>query len=111
MTMPGDVTSSARYAVVFLFCLTLVFGAANLVWTAHEVNAGNAARAREGQMIERKLCTSLDKLAQLHPPALGLGPPSVTYDASVYALVNELRDYDQAVSKTLSQLGPDVGCR
>lgn len=41
-TAPGPVR--ARRAIVFLFVLSLGLAAANLLWTAHEVNASNRDR-------------------------------------------------------------------
>ena len=91
-------------AVVVLFLLAALFGAGNLLWTAHEVNAATeaqhqeqAAQQRQGAMIEQRLCTTLDRLAALKPPP---GNPAS----------NPSRAFDQEQQAALAQLGPDVGC-
>jgi hypothetical protein len=92
-------------AIVVLFAIGAALGAANLFWTAHEVNAATeaqhqeqAAQQRQGAMIEQRLCTSLDRLAALKPPA---GNPAT----------NPSRAFDDDQHAVLAQLGTDVGCR
>lgn len=99
------VTPGAKRAVVMLFVLSLMLNAANLLWTAHEVNSAAAAQRREqvtaqraGQAVAAKLCKTLGKLAALQPP-----PGS--------AQANPSRAYEQQLHETLSQLGPDIGCK
>lgn len=108
-------TRGARRAIVVLFTLTLAIGAANLVWTAHEVGAAGAAQhqeqavqrrqaavqaaaqRRQGAAFEVKLCTTLSRLAALElPPGTAPGSPS--------------RAYLQEEHAVLAELGPDVGC-
>ena len=91
-------TRSALRSVAILVLLAIVLAAANLLWTAHEVRADNAAQQRQGQVVEQKLCSTLGKLAALKPPA---GNPAT----------NPARGYDQELHATLDQLGPDLGCR
>lgn len=93
-----DMTSGAKYAVTFLFLFALLLAAANLLWTAHEVAANQAAQRRAGQQVERALCQTLDRLAALKPPP---GNP----------VQNPARGYDQQLHATLSQLAPDLGCK
>lgn len=106
MTRPPRISWQRRlgYAIVFLFALSLLLAGANLLWTAHEVNQSGRAQAREqaaqrrqGQVLERRLCTTLGQLASLRPPA---GNPAS----------NPSRAYEDAMHKTLSQVGPDIGC-
>lgn len=85
------------YSVVFLFVLTLGLGVGNLFWTSHEVNVNNSARASQGVVIERKLCSTLHALVALQPPAGA-------------AATNPSRAYDQQLHRALSQLYPDLGC-
>lgn len=56
-----------------------------------------AQQARQGQVVELKLCTTLGRLASLKPP------PGSAAD-------NPSRAYLQDEHATLAQLGPDVGC-
>ena len=91
-------------AVVVLFLIGGLIGVGNLFWTAHEVHAyqagqhqEQAAQQRQGAVLEAKLCTSLDRLASLKPPA---GNPAS----------NPARAFDQEQQAVLAQLGPDVGC-
>ena len=45
-------TRGARYAVVFLFALTLAIGAANLLFTSHLVNRVTVAKASVVQLCQ-----------------------------------------------------------
>ena len=101
---PG-LSAPIRRALVWLFALSVILAGANLLWTAHEVHASqasqqqqNADRQRQGQVIERKLCTTLGRLTALKPPP---GP----------AAANPSRAYEQELHATLAQLGPDIGCK
>ena len=92
-------------AIVVLFLIGGLIGVGNLFWTAHEVRAAGtaqhqeqAAQQRQGAVLEAKLCTTLDRLAALKPPA---GNPAS----------NPARAYAQQEHAVLAQLGPDVGCR
>ena len=98
-----------RWALVFLFVLSVALGGLNLMWTAYEVHASQdaiqaaqdheqAAQRQAGAVIGEKLCTTLDRLAALKPPG---GPPSS----------NPARAYEDALHSTLAQLGPDIGCK
>ena len=92
-------------SVAVLVLVALLVTGANLLWTAHAVRsfqssqqAQNAAGRRQGALIEQKLCTTLGRLTALKPPP---GPPSR----------NPSRAYEQELHATLSQLGPDIGCK
>jgi hypothetical protein len=98
-----------RRALVFLFALSVALAAFSLFWTAHEVHASQAAiqaaqhseqvsQQRAGTVIERKLCTTLGRLAALVPPP---GP----------AATNPSRRYEQSLHGTLAELGTDIGCK
>lgn len=87
-------------AVVVLFLVAALWSVGNSFWTASEVHAIQAERAArhiQGQMFERKLCTSLASLAALQPPA---GTP----------VGNPSRAYLQDQHAVLAELGPDAGC-
>ena len=81
-----------------LFVVVLVLAAANLFWTAHEVNANNAARARQGAIIEARLCHDIGTMAALQPPP---GP----------ADVNPSRAYEQAEHRAWLAEFTDIGCK
>lgn len=85
------------YSLLVLFVIAAGFGVISLFWQVHETNANRAAQQRIGQVTERKLCTTLDALAALQPPA---GSPAS----------NPSRAYEQSLHATLAQLGPDIGC-
>lgn len=96
---------SVRRALVYMFMLSVILAGANLLWTAYAVRASQASQVREeaaqqrqGQAIGKKLCTTLGRLAALKPPG---GPPSA----------NPARAYEDDLHATLSQLGPDIGCK
>jgi hypothetical protein len=111
-----------RWAIVVLFVLAIVPGAAGVALVVHEadVNAAaqrqqqaaqqraaaaeHAAQQRAGAVIVARLCLSLEPLeglAQLKPPA------GNAHD-------NPSRAYEQQLSARLAplaQLGPDLGCK
>jgi hypothetical protein len=98
-----------RRALVFLFALAVLMAGANLLWTAHEVHASQAAiqagqhreqvsQQQAGAVLGRKLCTTFAKLAANKPPA---GNPAT----------NPSRKYDQDQHAILDQLGTDLGCK
>jgi len=85
-------------AIVYLFLVNTVLVVAGYLLLSSAVHHEQAAQRAQGQIAERKLCTTLGRLAELHPPA---GPPSS----------NPSRAYLQDLHTTLAQLGPDIGCR
>ena len=98
MTPETKITRGALYSIVMLFAVVLVLAAANLFWTAHEVNANNAARARQGAIVEAKLCHDIGTMAALQPPS---GP----------AEVNPSRAYEQAEHRAWLGLLADLNCK
>jgi hypothetical protein len=86
-----------RQAIVYLFALsvtlTLLIGAAFV----HYVDASQAAQRQQSLIVERKICTTMGRLAALKPPAGN-------------AAANPSRAYEQQLHATLDQLGPDLGC-
>ena len=95
----GEPLSPAlRRSLVYLFALAVVLAALALVAVFHEQAASQAAQQRQGELVERKLCTTLDRLTRLQPPP---GNPAA----------NPSRAFDQKLHATLGQLGPDLGCR
>jgi len=93
----GQLSTLQGRAVVVLFLIGVMVGAANLFWTAHEVNSTAAWQHRQDQAVEQKLCTTFSKLAVLQPPP---GNPAT----------NPSRAYDQELHATLDELGSDLGC-
>jgi len=80
-----------------ILCSVFIMGAANLAATWWYVQTYKHDQQQQGQLIARKLCTTLDRLAALQPPA---GNPTT----------NPSRAYDQRLHSTLADLGPDIGC-
>ena len=105
----SGLSRTIRRALVFLFALPVVLAGANLLWTAHEVNAsqaaihaahvrGQAAEKRAGDELEAKLCITFSRLSALKPPA---GNPAT----------NPSRAYLQGQHAQLVELGTDLGCK
>ena len=106
---------NAERARNILLALVLIIGGANIWANRTQADAVNAvqrqaqqaqaaqqrreeqAQAAQGAMIEHRLCVTLGKLAALTPPAGN-------------ATQNPARAYEQILQRTLSQLGPDLGC-
>ena len=91
-------TRSALRSVAILVLLSLLVTGANLLFTAHEVNVSRTTQQRQGLLIERKLCSTLGKLAALRPPA---GNPKA----------NPSRAFEDNLHAALDGLGPDLGCK
>jgi len=104
-----------RYSFVVIASLALALALIGLFWNAHQVSADNrnwhaavaaqqrqaaaeqASQQRQGEQLEQRLCTTLQREAALKPPA---GSPAG----------NPSRAYEQAQHAILAQLGPDIGC-
>jgi type II secretory pathway pseudopilin PulG len=93
---------------VALAVLTVALAASSMLFSVSYYHAEQAAQQRQaaqqqaaqrqqGAALERKLCTSLDRLAALKPP------PGSAAD-------NPSRAYLQQQHAVLAELGPDVGC-
>jgi len=85
-----------RRAFVALVALALAVAALSVLFTVTYFHREQGAQRQQGEMFERKLCTTLDSLAARQPPP---GPPA---DLS--------RAYLEWQYGVLAQLGPDVGC-
>ena len=73
--------------------------ASNSANNAHRAAAAEqAARKRQGALVEQKLCLTFARLAALKPPP---GNPEM----------NPAKAYEQALHLRLDQLGTDVGCK
>lgn len=88
---------AARASVVYLTVLVLAGFGTCLFWVSHEVRVQAAAQQRAGQVVERKICTTMAGLSALRPPA---GNP----------VTNPSRAFDQRLHAELAQLGTDLGC-
>ena len=84
-------------SVAILVLLALLVAGVNVLWTAHAVRSFQSSQQRQGELVEQKLCTTLDRLTALKPPP---GP----------AKANPSRAYEQEMHATLDELGPDLGC-
>lgn len=98
MTTPVRITRGALYSIIVLFVVVLIEAGAGLLWTAHEVNANNAARARQGAQVEAKLCHDIGTMAAIQPPAGS-------------ADTNPSRAYEQAEHQAWMGLLNDIGCK
>jgi len=87
----------AQMAAGLVLVLVLVMGGANLLATVLYVHDYQAGQKQQGQLLEQRLCSTLNTLAALKPPP---GDPST----------NPSRAYDQQLHATLAQLSPDLGC-
>ena len=96
-------------ALAYLFILNFTFIVVGYVLFAHYVNATiraqqeqaqitQQAQERQALLVERKICTTMHRLAALQPPAGN-------------AAANPSRAYDQELHATLDELGSDLGCR
>ena len=95
---PRGLTGRTARAIVALFLVGFLVGAANLIVTVHYVRAQQSAQQQAGLVTERKLCATLDSRAALKPPG---GNPAA----------NPSRAYEDHLHATLDGLGPDLGCR
>lgn len=101
----------ARASALVILLVVGVLGGSGLVWNAEQARqAKDQARqtqqefrhleqeqARQGRVVERKLCTTFSGLAELQPPAGS-------------AKDNPSRAYLQGEHARLAQVGPDIGC-
>jgi hypothetical protein len=83
-----------QHAAVFLFVLSFALAALSMVFTVHYYSVESTAQHRQGEQTERRLCTTLDSLGALRPPA-GTAPSQV---------------YLQGEHEVLAQLATDLGC-
>lgn len=87
---------SMRRAYVGLVLLSVLLSLSALFGAITYYRLSQAAQQRQGRAFEAKLCTSLERLAGLQPPAASPGNPSRGYLAEQH--------------QVLAELGPDVGC-
>lgn len=91
-------TARLRYALGVLALLPLVMSGLTLWGATVYYHREQAAQHAQGAVLEQRLCTTLGRLAALHPPP---GSPAD----------NPSRAFEQQLTATLAELGPDVGCR
>jgi hypothetical protein len=95
--MRGAPVKKLRYAFVALVVLSLAVGAVAILFSVSYYHREQDAQRHQGQLLEQRLCTTLDRLAALKPPP---GDPGS----------NPARGFDQQQHAVLAELGPDVGC-
>jgi type II secretory pathway pseudopilin PulG len=106
-----DISRGAKLGIAMLLVLVLVVGAGNL-WASYaqsqstrqefaafrqRLAAQQQAQRAASLAFEKKLCTTLGRLAALRPPAGD-------------SASNPSRAYEQDLHDVLAQLGPDVRC-
>ena len=84
-------------SVVIVVVIFLAAGGANLLLTVHTITVFKTSQQQQAQQVERKICTTLERIAELQPPQ---GNPRV----------NPSRGYDQRLHAAIEQLAPDLGC-
>lgn len=100
-----DMTRGARLGLAIVLGLILIVCAANL-WAyfaqfetfRSSYNQLRAQQIAESKVLGLRLCSTLDQLSALKPPA---GSPTA----------NPSRAYEQQLHAVLAQLGVDVGCQ
>lgn len=93
----GELSRPLRRSLVYLFAAAVVIAVVALVAVFHGQAASRAAQQRQEQMLEHKLCSTLDGLARLQPPP---GNPQA----------NPSRAYLQGLHLKFTDLGRDLGC-
>lgn len=91
-------TARLRYALVVLALLPLALSALTLWGATVYYHREQASQRAQSESFERRLCTTLGRLAALKPP------PGSAAD-------NPSRAYLQQEHAVLAELGPDVGCK
>lgn len=86
------------YAVIVLFVLGAAPGWGGLFWNLHNEHVAQAAQARAGLLVERKLCADVVTMAAIEPPAGN-------------AAVNPSRGYEQAEHQAWAGLVLAIGCK
>lgn len=71
--------------------------ALNAGFTLWAISSNQAAQRQQGLAVERKICTTMGRLAALKPPP---GNPKT----------NPSRAFDDQLHSTLDGLGVDLGC-
>jgi hypothetical protein len=89
---PGPGRAVALVVASILLALGL-----NVAYTTWSVESSRSAQEHQGEIVERKICTTMAHLAALKPPA---GNPSR----------NPSRAFDQNLHSALDGLGVDLGC-
>ena len=103
-----DISRGAKFGIAILLALVLLIGGGNL-WATYALSQSTkqqieqqqesqqAAQLAASAELTQKLCTSLDRLAALKPPAGD-------------AQSNPSRAFEQQQHAILAGLGPDIKC-
>ena len=93
----GELSRPLRRSLVYLFAAAALLAVVALAVSVHETSAWRSSQLRQSQMVEHKLCATLDGLAGLQPPP---GNPDT----------NPSRAYLQGLHLKFTDLGRDLGC-
>jgi hypothetical protein len=95
--MHGRPATPGRAIALAMASILLALGL-NVAYTTWSVESSRSAQQHQGELVERKICTTMAHLAALKPPA---GNP----------VTNPSRAFDQNLHSALDGLGFDLGCR
>ena len=90
-------------SIVVMFGIAVGLAVIAIFWINHAVNASAASQRRQGELLEARLCATLEPLAGLAtltpPPGNPLANPSRAFEQQLVVRL-----------APLAQLGPDLGC-
>lgn len=94
---PHRAPASPGRAIALVVASILLALGLNVAYTTWSVESSRSAQQHQGEIVERKICTTIAHLDALKPPG---GNPRA----------NPSRAFDDRLHASLAQLGPDLGC-